>query len=142
MNQATPNPSEPVHSGKRGSLDCDIHHITNLSTLQRGLLANHLSNFNTKVGYRILIKQGGIYTHNFSYTLAPATFTMVLKLYGTPFSPYFLIVQTVLREKQVPFEVVLVDTFKGEQKLLEYLSKHPFGQVPCIVGFSLMFLPH
>ena len=64
MNQATPNPSEPVHSGKRGSHDCDIHHITNLSTLQRGLLANHLSSFNTKVGYQSDFNQ----TERYIYT--------------------------------------------------------------------------
>jgi len=57
---------------------------------------------------------------------------MVVKLYGTPRSPFYLIVKAVLLEKQVPFEEVLVDTAKGEQKLPEYLSKHPFGQVPCI----------
>ena len=58
---------------------------------------------------------------------------MALKLYGTPKSPFFLLVAAVLLEKQVPFEVVLVDIPKGENKTPEYLSKHPFGQVPYIV---------
>ena len=58
---------------------------------------------------------------------------MALKLYGTPKSPFFLLVAAVLLEKQVPFEVVLVDIPKGEIKTPEYLRKHPFGQVPYIV---------
>ena len=58
---------------------------------------------------------------------------MVLKLYGSPESPFVLLVAAVLLEKKVPFEVVLVDLSKGEQKTPEYLTKHPFGQVPYIV---------
>ena len=58
---------------------------------------------------------------------------MVLKLYGSPESPFVLLVAAVLLEKKVPFEVVLVDLAKGENKTPEYLTKHPFGQVPCIV---------
>ena len=58
---------------------------------------------------------------------------MVLKLYGTPRSPYVRLVAAILLEKQVPFELVVLDMSKSEQKSLEYLSKQPFGQVPCIV---------
>jgi len=57
---------------------------------------------------------------------------MVLKLHGSPESPFVLLVATVLLEKKVPFEVVLVDLSKGEHKTPEYLTKHPFGQVPYI----------
>ena len=57
---------------------------------------------------------------------------MVLKLYG-PESPFVRLVAVVLLEKQVPFEVISVDLAKGEHKTPEYLSKHPFGQVPYIV---------
>ena len=58
---------------------------------------------------------------------------MVLKLYGAPASPYVRLVATVLLEKKVPFELVVVVLSKGEHKTPEYLSKHPFGQVPYIV---------
>jgi len=57
---------------------------------------------------------------------------MVLKLYGVYRSPWVCLVATVLREKQVPFELVSVDLASGEQKTPEYLEKHPFGQVPYI----------
>ncbi|KAJ6549336.1 glutathione S-transferase [Mycena sp. CBHHK59/15] len=38
----------------------------------------------------------------------------------------------VLVEKQVPFELVLVDLANREHNAPEYLEKHPFGQVPLI----------
>ncbi|KAF8806025.1 thioredoxin-like protein [Phlegmacium glaucopus] len=57
---------------------------------------------------------------------------MVLKLHGGSFSPFVRLVAMVLLEKQVPFEFVPVDMAKGEHKSPEYLSKHPFGQVPYI----------
>ena len=60
---------------------------------------------------------------------------MVLKLYG-PESPFVRLVAVVLLEKQVPFEVISVDLAKGEHKTPEYLTKHPFGQVPYIVRIS------
>ena len=58
---------------------------------------------------------------------------MVLKLYGAYRSPYVRLVAAVLQEKQVPFELVSVDLPNGEHKSPEYLAKHPFGQIPCIV---------
>jgi len=57
---------------------------------------------------------------------------MVLKLYGATASPYVRVVAAVLLEKKVPFELVVVVLSKGEHKTPEYLSKHPFGQVPYI----------
>ncbi|KAF8806030.1 glutathione S-transferase [Phlegmacium glaucopus] len=57
---------------------------------------------------------------------------MVLKLYGVPLSPYVRLVAVVLLEKRVPFELVLVDYDNGEHKSPEYLTKHPFGQIPYI----------
>jgi len=57
---------------------------------------------------------------------------MVLKIYGSPTSPFARLVAAVLHEKHVPFELVPVDLSKGEHKTAEYLSKHPFGQVPYI----------
>jgi len=56
----------------------------------------------------------------------------VLKLYGLHASPFSRLVAAVLIEKQVPFELVVVDLSKGEHKTPEFLSKHPFGQVPLI----------
>lgn len=57
---------------------------------------------------------------------------MVLKLYGSPFSSYSRFVVAVLLEKEVPFELVIVDMFEKEHKTEEYLKKQPFGQIPCI----------
>ena len=65
---------------------------------------------------------------------------MVLKLYGAYSSPWVHLVATILLEKQVPFELVPVDLANGEQKLPEYLARHPFGQIPCIVCDSLNFV--
>jgi len=59
---------------------------------------------------------------------------MVLKLFGYYLSSATARVATVLREKKIPFEFVLVDLQKGEQKLPAYIEKHPFGQVPYIVS--------
>ena len=58
---------------------------------------------------------------------------MVLKLYGIYFSPWVRLVAAVLKEKQVPFELVPVDLPNREHKSPEYLEKHPFGQIPYIV---------
>lgn len=63
---------------------------------------------------------------------------MVLKLYGLHASPFVRLVAAVLIEKEVPFELVKLDLSKGEHKTPEYLSKHPFGQVPCIVSSRLL----
>ena len=65
---------------------------------------------------------------------------MVLKLYGAHESPVARIVAAVLLEKQVPFELVLVDLAKGEHKTPEYLTQHPYGQVPYIVCVSLALI--
>ena len=62
---------------------------------------------------------------------------MVLKLYSTCRSRYARLVAAVLAEKQVPYELVLADVANGEHKTPEYLSKHPFGQIPYIVCDSL-----
>jgi glutathione S-transferase len=63
---------------------------------------------------------------------------MVLKLYGAPGSTCTRRVATVLKEKEVPYELVTVDFMKGEHKKPEYLQKQPFGQIPYIVRV----LPH
>ena len=58
---------------------------------------------------------------------------MVLKLCGSPLSGAVRLVAFVLREKEVPFELVPIDFAKKEHKSPEYLEKQPFGQVPYIV---------
>ena len=62
---------------------------------------------------------------------------MVLKLHGTYRSPWVCLVAAILYEKEVPFEFIVVNMPKNEHKSPEYLSKHPYGQVPYIVGESL-----
>jgi glutathione S-transferase len=57
---------------------------------------------------------------------------MVLKLYGSALSGSTRRVALVLREKEVPYEFVLVDMSKAEHKTPEYLKNQPFGQVPYI----------
>ena len=58
---------------------------------------------------------------------------MVLKLYGASGSTCSKRVATILREKEVPYELVGINFAQGEQKTPEYLEKQPFGQVPYIV---------
>lgn len=58
---------------------------------------------------------------------------MVLKLYGWHLSTCTRRVAAILHEKNVPFEFVPVDIWKGEQKTPEFLKANPFGSVPYIV---------
>ncbi|KAF9809006.1 hypothetical protein IEO21_07631 [Rhodonia placenta] len=65
---------------------------------------------------------------------------MVLKLYGFPSSTCTRRVAVVLKEKNIPYELVPVDLTKNEQKNPEFVKNQPFGQVPYIVeedGFQL-----
>ncbi|KAJ6535298.1 glutathione S-transferase [Mycena vulgaris] len=58
---------------------------------------------------------------------------MVLKLYSpTHANAGCGIVAMVLAEKQIPFELIVVNTAKKEHKAPEYLVIQPFGQVPMI----------
>ncbi|KAF9259413.1 glutathione S-transferase [Marasmius fiardii PR-910] len=57
---------------------------------------------------------------------------MVLKIYGHPLSPYTAPVVMVCHEKQIPFELVLVDLTNNEHKAPTYTQHQPFGQVPYI----------
>jgi len=57
---------------------------------------------------------------------------MVLKLYGSATSTCSQRVATVLHEKNVPFQLIIVDLSKAEHKKPEYLEKQPFGQIPYI----------
>ncbi|KAJ7748339.1 glutathione S-transferase [Mycena metata] len=56
----------------------------------------------------------------------------ILKLHGSKLATCTRRVGTVLHELKVPFELVEVGLFKGEQKTPEYLEKQPFGQIPYI----------
>lgn len=62
---------------------------------------------------------------------------MVLKLYAHTISPSSSLVVAVLHEKEIPFEFVTVELFKEENKKPEFLTKNPFGQIPCIVSKEL-----
>lgn len=65
---------------------------------------------------------------------------MVLKLYGIYRSPSVRLVAAVLLEKQVPYELVVIDYDNREHKTPEYLTKQPFGQIPYIVCGSLYLI--
>jgi glutathione S-transferase len=55
---------------------------------------------------------------------------MVLKLYGSAMSTSRVLV-TIL-EKQLPYELILVDIAKGDQYTEEYKKLQPFGKVPVL----------
>ncbi|KAJ6611035.1 glutathione S-transferase [Mycena sp. CBHHK59/15] len=55
---------------------------------------------------------------------------MVFKLYATAHAGVG--VAMVLAEKQVPFELVVVDQAAKAHKTPEHLAMHPFGQVPVV----------
>ena len=58
---------------------------------------------------------------------------MAIKLYGIYASPWVRLVAAVLKEKEVPFELVPVDMANSQNKTPEFLSKQPFGQIPYLV---------
>jgi len=58
---------------------------------------------------------------------------MVLQVYGHPKSTAARLVALICKEKEIPYEVVLVDHFKGQNKLPEHLKHQPFGQTPYII---------
>lgn len=55
---------------------------------------------------------------------------MVLKIYGVARFAYTQIVLVVLKEKNVPYELITIDWTGKEHKTPAYLEKHPFGQYP------------
>lgn len=64
----------------------------------------------------------------------------MIQLHEFPLSPYSRKVKMVLHEKNVPFESILVDLFKGEQKAESHLKLNPFGRVPVLVdGGTVIF---
>ena len=71
------------------------------------------------------------YLDNSSFS-ATRTGNMTVKLYGMPLSTCTRRVATVLKEKNVPYELVPIDLSKGEHKKPEFTSLQPFGQVPVL----------
>ena len=55
---------------------------------------------------------------------------MVLKLYGSAMSTSRVLV-TIL-EKELPYELILVDIAKGEHERDEFKKLQPFGKVPAL----------
>lgn len=55
---------------------------------------------------------------------------MVLRLYGSAMS--FSRVLVTILEKDLPYEHVLVDIAKGDQKSEAYKKLQPFGKVPAL----------
>ena len=65
---------------------------------------------------------------------------MVLKLYGVSFFTCTRRVASILKEYNVPYELVTVDIPGKEHKTEDFLKHQPFGQVPYIVddnGFEV-----
>ena len=59
-----------------------------------------------------------------------STGKMVLKLYGSAMSTSRVLV-TIL-EKELPYELILIDIAKGDQKTEDYKKLQPFGKVPAL----------
>lgn len=55
---------------------------------------------------------------------------MVLKLYGSAMS--FARVLVIILEMDLPYEHVLIDIAKGDQKSASYKELQPFGKVPAL----------
>ena len=55
---------------------------------------------------------------------------MVLKLYGSAMS--FARVLVTILEKDLPYEHILIDIAKGDQKSEVYKKLQPFGKVPAL----------
>lgn len=56
----------------------------------------------------------------------------MIKVYGYPFSTCTRKVLMTLLEKNTPYEFIIVDLAKQEQKSPEHLARQPFGVVPVI----------
>jgi glutathione S-transferase len=57
---------------------------------------------------------------------------MALKLYGFPLSTCTRRVALIAKERNLPYELHVVDLLKGEQKQPGHLAHQPFGVVPYI----------
>ncbi|KAF9231974.1 glutathione S-transferase [Melanogaster broomeanus] len=63
---------------------------------------------------------------------------MVLKLYGFPISTCTRLVALICKEKEIPYELIVVDLTKGEQKTPAFMQHQPFGVIPYIVCFATL----
>ncbi len=59
-----------------------------------------------------------------------STAKMVLKLYGSAMATARVL--TTILEKELPYELVLIDISKGDQKGEDYMKLQPFGKVPAL----------
>ncbi|KAH8079437.1 glutathione S-transferase [Cristinia sonorae] len=57
---------------------------------------------------------------------------MVIQIYGIPSSTAVRRALIAFEELNVPYELVTIDLYKGEQKTEKSLKSHPFGRVPWI----------
>jgi len=55
-----------------------------------------------------------------------------IKLYGFPRSTCTKRVATILKEKNLPYELIPISLAEKANTTPEYLEKHPFGQVPVL----------
>ena len=57
----------------------------------------------------------------------------MIRLYQHPDCPYSQKVRVVMAEKDLEYELVLVDLHANEQKTTEFLKLNPYGRVPVLV---------
>ena len=57
----------------------------------------------------------------------------MIQLYDYPHSPHCQKVRIVLAEKDLSYEKIFVDLYKGEQKKPDFLRLNPYGKVPVLV---------
>ncbi len=57
---------------------------------------------------------------------------MVIKVHGVKGSTCTQRVLTALHEKNVPFELVVIDFAKAEHKSEKYMKLQPFGKIPVL----------
>lgn len=94
-------------------------------------LLNIISSVISPKIWQIISPSGGTLSSN-NATVVP------VKLYGSSMSTCTRRVATILKEKNVPYELVPIDFAKMEHKSPDYVAtKQPFGQVPVLqVSFS------
>ncbi|KAI6158452.1 glutathione S-transferase [Pisolithus thermaeus] len=57
---------------------------------------------------------------------------MTLTIHGAPYSTCTRLVALVCKEKQIPFNLSVVDLSKGQHKAPGFVAVQPFGQIPYI----------
>jgi glutathione S-transferase len=64
----------------------------------------------------------------------------MIKLYGMTLSAHTRKVQTALLELGLPYELVVIDLNKGEQRNPEYVKLNPGGKTPTLVDGDLVII--